>query len=68
MSTRELPEFLKQGWPEAPPPREYPRPGRMSFPEVRPVAEPGLYDAANMGEWVVRDWVRLVDTRRIGES
>ena len=68
MSTRELPEFLKRGWPEGPPPRAYPRPGRMSFPELRPVAEPGLHDAANMGEWVVRDWVRLVDARRIGES
>ena len=32
---------------------------------VIPVAEPGLHDAASMGEWAVRDWVRLADAGRI---
>ena len=71
MITRELPDFLKQGFPnpahpelvEGPPPAR-PRPGRMAFPEMRPVAEPGLHDAASMGEWVVRDWAAHVDAGR----
>ena len=72
MSTRELPDFLKRGFhdPAHPEPVEgppaKPRPGRMAFPEMRAVAEPRLHDAASMGEWVVRDWVRLVDAGLIG--
>ena len=40
----------------------------MAFPEMRAVVEPGLHDAASMGEWVVRDWVRLVDAGRLIEK
>ena len=65
MSTRELPDFLKRGFPDIGLPPAKPRPGRMAFPEMRPVQEPGLHDAASMGEWVVRDWVRLVDAGRL---
>ncbi len=57
----ELPDFLKRGFPDIRLPPAKPRPGRMAFPEMRAVAEPGLHDAASMGEWVVRDWVRLVN-------
>lgn len=66
MSITELPDFLKQGFPGIGLPPAKSRPGRMAFPEARPVVEPGLHDAASMGEWVVRDWVKLVDAGLIG--
>ena len=66
MSTRELPDFLKRGFPDIGLPPARPRPGRMAFPEMRPVVEPGLHDAASMGEWVVRDWAAHVDAGLIG--
>ena len=65
MSTRELPDFLKLGFPDIGLPPGKPRPGRMAFPEMRAVAEPGLHDAASMGEWVVRDWLKHVDAGRL---
>ena len=40
----------------------------MAFPEMRAVIEPGLHDAASMGEWVVRDWVAHVDAGRLIEK
>ena len=40
----------------------------MAFPEMRAVIEPDLHDGASMGEWVVRDWVRLVDAGRLIEK
>ena len=65
MSIRELPDFLKRGFPDIGLPPARPRPGRMAFPEMRPVVEPGLHDAASMGEWVVRDWAAHVDVGRL---
>ncbi len=61
----ELPDFLKRGFPDIGLPPARPRPGRMAFPEMRPVVEPGLHDAASMGEWVVRDWIKHVDAGRL---
>ena len=61
----ELPDFLKRGFPDIGLPAARPRPGRMAFPEMRPVVEPGLHDAASMGEWVVRDWAAHVDAGRL---
>ena len=40
----------------------------MAFPEMRAVVEPGLHDAASMGEWVVRDWLKHVNAGRIWGS
>lgn len=65
MSTRELPDFLKQGWPEGPPPREYPGPGRMAFPEMRPVTDPGGHDPAGAAELAMWWWLRDVVNQRI---
>ena len=65
MSTRELPDFLKHGFPDIGLPPARPRPGRMAFPEMRPVAEPGLHDTASMGEWVVRDWLKHINAGRL---
>ena len=61
----ELPDFLKRGFPDIGLPPAKPRPGRMAFPEMRAVVEPGLHDAASMGEWVVRDWAAHVDAGRL---
>lgn len=66
MSTRELPDFLKRGFPEGPAPREYPRPGRMSFPEMRPVTDIGGHDPAGAEEVAWREWWRWVDGRTVG--
>ena len=65
MSTRELPDFIKKGWPEGPPPREYPRPGRMAFPEMRPVTDPGGHDPAGAAELAVWEWLRWVEGGQI---
>ncbi len=65
MSLRELPDFLKRGFPEGPAPREYPRPGRMSFPEMRPVTDPGGHDPAGSAELAVWWWLRWVEGRQI---
>ena len=64
MSTTDLRDFLKRAFPDIGLPPAKVEPSRMAFPEMRPVTEPGLHDTASMGEWVVRDWVRLVDAGR----
>ena len=68
MSIRQLPDFLKNGFPDIGLPPAKVGPSRMAFPEMRAPVEPGLHDAASMGDWVVRDWMRLVDAGLIGGS
>lgn len=60
MSARELPDFLKRGWPEGPAPREYPRPGRMRFPEARREPEPSGYDGARVAEVAAWEWLNCM--------
>jgi hypothetical protein len=66
MSIRELPDFLKLGFPEGPAPREYPRPGRMSFPEIAPRREPWGHDPLGAEEVAWREWLLWVDGKRTG--
>ena len=66
MSTRELPQFLKRGFPDIGLPPAKNRPGTMRFPEAAPPREPWGHDGAGGKEWDVREWVRLVDAGLIG--
>lgn len=66
MSIRELPHFLKHGFPDGPAPREYPRPGRMRFPELRPVPEGSCGDVLNLREEAVRGWLKAVELGLVG--
>jgi hypothetical protein len=66
MSIRELPDFLKHGWPEGPPPRAHPRPGRISFPEMRPPPEGSGGDVLNLREEAWRGWLKAVEMGLIG--
>ena len=66
MTTRELPDFLKRGYPDSGlPPKRVP-PGALRFPELGPVREPVGQDRAASAEWAVREWARLVDAGLIG--
>lgn len=62
MSTRELPDLLKQG--DAGLGLGRPRyPGMQigrGFPEARPRTEPTGGDPASEREWAVREWVRRI--------
>ena len=66
MSTRELPQFLKRGFPDIGLPPAKNRPGTMRFPEAAPPREPWGHDGADGTVGVVREWVRLVDAGLIG--
>ena len=62
----ELPDFLKQGFPDIGlPPAKLP-PAGMRFPELRPQREPCGHDRAASAEWAVREWARLVELGLIG--
>jgi hypothetical protein len=63
MSLRELPDFLKRGFPEGPPPREYPRPGRMAFHEMRPVTDIGGHNPPEAEEVAWREWWRYINRK-----
>ena len=66
MSTRELPEFLKQGFPGISLPPAKCRPGALHFPEIPPPREPCGQDRGSTVEWAQREWERLVDAGLIG--
>ena len=66
MSTRELPEFLKQGFPDIGLPPAKSRPGALHFPEIPPPREPCGQDRASTTEWAQREWERLVELGLIG--
>ena len=66
MSTRELPDFLKQGFPDIGLPPAKSRPGALHFPEMRPVTDPYGQDRASTAEWAQREWERLVGLGLIG--
>ena len=68
MSTRELPDFLKHGFPDIGLPPAKSRPGALHFPEILPPREPYGQDRASTAEWAQREWERLVDAGLIGSN
>ena len=66
MSHRELPDFLKQGFPDIGLPPARSRPGALHFPEIRPPRAPSGHDRASTAEWAQREWQRLVGLGLIG--
>ena len=68
MSTRELPDFLKQGFPDIGLPPAKSRPCALRFPEIPPLREPYGQDRASTAEWAQREWERLVDAGLIGSN
>ena len=50
MSTRELPDFLKLGFPDIGLPPAKSRPGALHFPEILPPREPYGQDRASTAE------------------
>lgn len=62
----ELPNFLKQGFPDIRLPPAKLQPGGMRFPELPPPCEPWGQDRAAAAEWAVREWARLVELGLIG--
>lgn len=63
---RELPDFLKQGFPDTGLPPAKRQPGALRFPEIPPPREPWGHDRAASVEWSVREWIRLVELGLIG--
>ena len=68
MSHRELPDFLKRGYPEFGLPPAKLKPGAMRFPEIGPTRAPSGHDRASNAEWAVREWARLVGLGLIGSN
>ena len=66
MSHRELPDFLKCGYPDIGLPPAKLNPGAMRFPEIGPPHAPSGHDRASNAEWAVREWERLVGLGLIG--